>query len=251
MLAALNRLALKLDPSLILDELGFAPDDWQRTLLRSTARRMLVNVHRQGGKSAATAALAIGTAIHDPDSLILIVSRSRRQSQELYRKAIGYYDRLGRPVPPIEDNADTLGLANGSRIVCLPNNPDTIVGFSAPRLVILDEGARIHDTMLAAVSPMLTVGKGRMIGLSTPFGKRGWFWESWSRGGDDWERIEFRADRNPRIDPEFLASERRTLGDRWFAQEYLCSFEETVDQVFSNQSIDSAFDCDEVPLFGG
>jgi hypothetical protein len=42
----------------------------------------------------------------------------------------------------------------------------------------------------------------------------------WSAGGDDWERIEFRASRNPRVDPAFLAAERRTLGELCYMHEY-------------------------------
>jgi hypothetical protein len=117
--------------------------------------------------------------------------------------------------------------------------------------VIMDEAARIGDEMLAAVSPMLAISRGRLIGLSTPMGKRGWFHGAWADGGPTWDRIEFRADRNPRIDPAFLAEERKVLGPRWYAQEYLCSFEETIDQIFSTDSITAAFDSDEAPLFGG
>ncbi len=64
-----------------------------------------------------------------------------------------------------------------------------------------------------------------MICLSTPYGKRGFFWNAWARGGDDWKRIEVPAERIPRISAEFLEEERRALGSSWFRQEYGCSFE--------------------------
>jgi len=72
---------------------------------------------------------------------------------------------------------------------------------------------------------MLAVSKGRLICLSTPFGKRGFFHDCWTRGGNDWHRIEVPADRIPRITPSFLAEECRALGEFWFRQEYCCSFE--------------------------
>ena len=34
-----------------------------------------------------------------------------------------------------------------------------------------------------------------------------------------------RRRRSPRITPDFLAEERRSLGESWFRQEYCCSFE--------------------------
>jgi len=72
---------------------------------------------------------------------------------------------------------------------------------------------------------MLAVSQGRLICLSTPYGKRGFFWNAWAHGGDDWQRIEIPAEKCPRITAEFLEQERRALGDSWFRQEYCCSFE--------------------------
>lgn len=72
---------------------------------------------------------------------------------------------------------------------------------------------------------MLAVSSGRLICLSTPFGKRGFFYNAWARGGADWDRIEIPATRVSRIPASFLDQERRALGDSWFRQEYLCSFE--------------------------
>jgi hypothetical protein len=72
---------------------------------------------------------------------------------------------------------------------------------------------------------MLAVSHGRMICLSTPHGKRGFFYEYWSKGGDVWTRIEVPATQIPRITPEFLALERACLGESYFRQEYCCSFE--------------------------
>jgi hypothetical protein len=250
MRTALNNLATRLDPSLILDELGIDPDPWQRRVLRSPSERMLVNCHRQSGKSTCTADLGIWTALYEPGSLILIISRSGRQAGELFRKLSGFYDTLGRPIPPVEDRADTLALRNGSRIVALPNSPDTIVGFSDPKLIILDEAARIGDDTYFDVAPMLLVSHGRMLALSTPFGCRGWWHNAWTSAEAGWERVELKASRNPRIDPAFLAGERVRLGPRWYAQNYECSFESTSDQVFDTASVQAAFTSDEPPLFG-
>jgi hypothetical protein len=72
---------------------------------------------------------------------------------------------------------------------------------------------------------MLAVSDGRLICLSTPWGKRGFFHNAWARGGDDWARIEVPASRISRISAAFLAQERRALGEAFFRQEYQCSFE--------------------------
>ena len=70
-----------------------------------------------------------------------------------------------------------------------------------------------------------------------------------ARGTSAWERVKVTADRCPRITPEFLAEERLALGERWYAQEYLCSFEDAVGAVFSAEDIAAALSDDVSPLF--
>src|SRR5207253_854205 len=118
-----------------------------------------------------------------------------------------------------------LELSNFSRIVSLPCREETIRGYSNISILVIDEAARVPDDLYRAVRPMLAVSNGRMICLSTPYGKRGFFFDAWDKGGDDWKRIEIPADKISRIRPDFLAKERRAMGESWYRQEYCCSFE--------------------------
>jgi Terminase large subunit, T4likevirus-type, N-terminal len=247
--AMLNDLAMVLDPSLILTDLGMEADQWQSDVLRSTADRMLLLCSRQAGKSTATAALAIHTAVYQPDSLVLLLSPSLRQSGELFKKVDAFYDALEKPIPSTQESATTLALSNGSRVVSLPGSPDTIRGFSGVRLLIVDEAALTSDELFIAVSPMLAVSRGRLVALSTPLGRRGWFHDQWESASATWERFKVTAWDCPRIERSFLEEQRKLLGERWFRQEYECSFEETIDQVFSTDAINKAFETDEAPLF--
>src|SRR3954451_3442861 len=115
--ALLSRLSLKLDPALIMHDLGLPPDAWQADFLRATDDRELMLCARQSGKSTVTGCLGLHTALFTPDSLVLLLSPTQRQSGELYLKIITYYDNLGRPVPPVQMTRTSLGLANGSRVV--------------------------------------------------------------------------------------------------------------------------------------
>lgn len=245
-----DRLAIELDPSLLLDLVGLDPLPWQRHLLRSTSEKVLLNCHRQAGKSSATACLACLTALTEPGSLTLIVSASQRQSGELFDKVGGYWRALGAPVAATEDNAVTLRLANASRIVSLPSSIDTILGYSAPSLIIIDEAARVPDETYYGLRPMLARSRGNMVAMSTPRGKRGWWWQAWNDDEASWDRTEYPVTDNPHIDPEFLDEERRLLGPRWFAQEYLCVFTEAIDQYFPDDAIDAAFSSDRPPVLG-
>jgi len=249
-LALADDLAVALDPVLLAQRAGLTPDAWQERVLRSSAPRTLLNVSRQVGKSTTSAIMALHTALYEPGSLTLLLSPSLRQASELARKVLTVYRALGRPVAAGSETALTLELDNGSRIIALPGKEETIRGYSGVRLLVIDEAARVPDTLYYSVRPMLATSSGRLIALSTPFGKRGWWFESWE-GGEAWDRVMVTAAECPRISPAFLAEEERTLGPFWFRQEYLCQFSETTDQLFGYDEVMAAVDPRLQPLFGG
>jgi predicted phage terminase large subunit-like protein len=228
---------IKAHPPNLLTLAGMAADPWQaQTLLDRTTARLLLLCSRQAGKSTVAAALALREAILSPPALVLLLSPTLRQSGELFRdKVLRLYNALGRPVLPARLTATELELTNGSRIVSLPENEETVRGFSSVSLLIIDEAARVSDDLYRAVRPMLAVSGGKLVCLSTPFGKRGFFHDAWQDGGSAWKRVEVHAEDTPRITPEFLAEERLALGSAWFAQEYLCSFESMQGALFQRQ----------------
>ena len=230
--------------------LGLVCDPWQEDLLRSSSDRVLMNCHRQSGKSLMSAVIALHRALYDPGSLVLILAPSERQAKETFAKVAAHYRDLGRGAVP-SDSYRKLGieLTNGSRVEALPGSEKTIRGFSGVDLLILDEAARVDDALYFAVRPMLAVSGGALIMLSTPAGKRGVFFEEWT-GGKGWERYRVTAEECPRISPEFLEEERRSLPARIFRQEYECSFEETEDSVFAYELVERAITLDVAPLFG-
>ena len=241
--------ALALDPALVMERAGQPPDPWQRRLLRSTAPRILINVTRQGGKSTTVGALAAHAAHYTPGALVLCLSPSQRQSGELHRKVKDSLAVLGDAGAELEqDSVLSTELGNGSRVVALPGKEGTVRGYSGAHLLIVDEASRVSDDLYRAVRPMLAVSGGRLIAPSTPFGKRGWWYEEWEHGGDTWERYEVRADQCPRISREFLAEERRALGV-FYAQEYENAFLDPVNALFSGADIDAMLSDEVAPLF--
>jgi hypothetical protein len=250
---------------------------------------MMLLCSRQAGKSTAAAGLALKTALAEPPALVLLCSPSLRQSGELFRKVTTLHRALsepagrgrlrlrwGSPVPFLkalgEDGGDVLGpggqpvrqtalqleLANGSRVVSLPGTPDTLVGFSGVRLLIIDEAARVPDELYFSARPMLARSRGRLLLLSTPKGKRGFFYEEWQKTQEaraagkpgPWEEVRVTAADCAWLDSAFLAAEEASIGPYWFRQEYLCSFEENVGALFREADIEAMF-CDRPPLFEG
>jgi hypothetical protein len=240
---ARDAMLLALDPGQVLLAQGLTPDAWQRDLLWSTDRQVLLNCSRQSGKSTAVAALALHTALFVRDGLVLILSPSLRQSEELYRKIVAGYEALKRPVAALAMSRTRLELENGARIVCLPASEETVRGFSGPRLLLIDEAARVPDDLYRSVRPMLAVSHGRILCLSTPFGRRGFYYDEWTHGGDAWNRVCISAAECPRITAEFLERERQSLGDSWVAQEYQCSFESLEGLVYPDFAEQTALAC--------
>jgi hypothetical protein len=239
---------IRADPSKILSLAGMCPDGWQQRLLHSSALRILILASRQAGKSMTAAALGLREALLYPQSLVLLLSPSQRQSGELFRdKVMKLFNALDRPVPTVQETQLSMQLENGSRIVSLPGDESTIRGYSGVSLAVIDEAARVDDNFYRACRPFLAVSRGRLVCLSTPFGKRGWFYDEFT-GNNPWERVEIPATECPRISPEFLEEERAALGERWYRQEYMCSWEETVDAVFSHADIMAALENDLPPL---
>jgi hypothetical protein len=260
---------------LILQQAGMTPDPWQTEVLRSRKAQTLLLCSRQVGKTLVAAALALRTALLEAPALVLVLTPSERQSGEFVRRIKDLLEAVNQPLNvagplqsfhekravelakddayfrlPARRRASSLQLHldNGSRIIGLPASEGKVRVYSSVALLLIDEASRVDDALYRAMRPMLAVSRGRLLALSTPFGKRGWFHDAW-HGSGGWLRVKVTAEQCPRIPADFLAEERQALGERWFRQEYLCSFEDAVDAVFAYADIQAAL-CDEVkPLF--
>jgi hypothetical protein len=234
------------DIRLAVDRVAFAQevlpdieklDTWQEEFLQSRSRRILVNAFRQSGKSSMTATLALHQALYYPRSLVLVLAPALRQAQEFFEKVSEGYRHLtgeGLAIPAESDRKLGIKLKSGSRIECLPGTGKTVRGFSRPDLIIVDEASQIDDALFTAIMPMLTRSKagGRLLMLSTPFGKRGIFWKLWDTG-TTWQKIRVPYTDVDWVPPSIIEEARDTLLDWEFRQEYLCTFEQNQAAVFN------------------
>jgi hypothetical protein len=218
------------------------PAPWQERVMRSEARRHLILCNRQAGKSTTVGAKACHGMLYAP-GIYLIIAPSLRQSKLLFQKVVSTYQRL-EDVPTIRRSTDTeLVLANGSHLFALPGDDDAnIRGFSAPRAVIVDEASRVSDKVYAALRPMLAASpEGKLIALTTPWGRRGWFFEAWDTG-THWDRTTITALDCPHISPEYLEEERGNMSEWQFRAEFLCEFTDNDESFFSSELVDSMID---------
>ena len=238
--------ALRADPDAFFSAAGLGdPAGWQSRVLRSSARKQILLCCRQAGKSTVTGAVAMHEAIFSPPAVVIMVSPTEAQSKELFRRALAFY----RPeiAPSAKVGVFELELKNGSRILALPNSEEGVRGYTATT-VIVDEARGVPDQLFQSVSPMTSRTGGRRIVMSTPKGKRGLFYEWWSKG-EDWDRTLVTADDCPWLTPEFLESERRDNGNAYVRSEYYCEFMDLDVEMFREEDVAAAYDAERAAEF--
>ena len=266
------------DPSYYLGKLGTQPYDWQDDVLHRGSNRVCLLAPRQSGKSLIVAGQACHTAKTIPGSLTVIIAPKLNQATETARKVKDFI-AMDKELHMVRSNDALAELDTGSRILCLAATENAPRGYSAPDLIILDEAARIPDEVYAAVRPQLTTNSGaKLLILSTPFGRSGFFWRAWNKekywkkirvetgfkidrtsGGlrivpDDvdikaqkkkWEKKKVHYYLSPHHKASWLQEELDTVGEWWFSQEYGIEFKESVENLFDFDDIRAAFS-DEV-----
>jgi Terminase large subunit, T4likevirus-type, N-terminal len=231
-------LARACDPVLLAQDCGLDPDPVQIEILRSTSRRIIICASRQFGKSSITACAAIWACLYEAPARVVLVSPSMQQSTELFKKCMTYLEKLPGVPRATQSSLTRLELENGSRIISLPGSEKTVRGYSAS-LAVIDECARCSDELITAVQPMLAASEnGRLVCLSTPFGRRGYFFEQFTHG-EDWHRIQVKASECPRISPAFLKQQRAEMGELLYEQEFCCCFHDQNSSVFSSALLEA------------
>jgi hypothetical protein len=221
--------------------LAFSPDPIQEAILNSPAHRLLLCCSRQWGKSTVTAFKALHFALHHPNQLILVASRTYPQSAEWLAKVKSALRRLQIPFRTDRIHRYSVVLPNLSRIVCLADVADNVVGISAPNLIVIDEAARVSEDLIVALTPMLATSNGRLWALSTPFKQAGFFYDAWRHTAGPWTRFLVTAEDCPRISPDFLAETKILIGENKYRREFLCEFKAGDHQIITRELIERAF----------
>jgi len=244
-------LGLALDPCLFFQLVVGSPPDpgWQTSLLRSDAKRIVCACARQQGKSAAAQTLAaheilFGSGSGGSPPLVIICAPSLKQSTESARKV---FEAVRLVEPDVKMQSLTrLETSRGARCLAMPSSEGSR-GLSRVSLCVMDEASRILDTFVASVSPALAVSDGRLILLSTPFGKSGFFFRAWNGDSGDFERYSAVAADNKRVSKEFLEQEKIALGFL-YPQEYENIFLDGESQLIPSHLIEAArWESDEKP----
>jgi phage FluMu gp28-like protein len=234
---------------LILDSVdaGIELYDWQKKWLDDGSRFRVMLKSRAVGGSFLIALESFLDSLINPNYTILLVSFSMRQSLELFRKIkehinawrgirIRAGDETYTFTAALSETKTQVEFQNGSRITSLPNNPDAIRGFRADH-VYVDEAAMFKNDfeIKAAIIPTIAGREGRLSLISTPKGKRGWFYEAWT--GDVFSKHEVHYTLAPHITKTDLEGMRASLSPLEWEQEMELRFLDELNALFPYETI--------------
>jgi Terminase large subunit, T4likevirus-type, N-terminal len=222
-ISPLRDIAYRLDPALWVREIvGENPTAWQEDFLRAPrGASILALTARQVGKTTAAAWAIAHAMVFIPRSLSVIACPAQRQSAEAVRRVRAVLDQAGAKFVSI--NVYGLELENGSRVLALPSDDDTIRGMTVDAWIVADEAARLSPDLIAALRPMRARRpQARFAMLSTAWSRVDPFWTAWAGGNPSWLRLQATADMpGAPFTTEFLEQERLDLGEQAFTREYL------------------------------
>jgi len=200
-------------------------DQWQKEVLDCDTN-IALRSGRQTGKSTVISIKAAEYALKNPNKLVMIVAAVERQAYLLFEKTLGYLsDNYKKNIATgkLRPTKHIIHLKNKSRIMCLPTGLTGygIRGFTTD-LLIVDEAAFVNREVFDAITPQLAVSGGKIVLLSTPFGKEGYFYDCFSN--PSFKTWHISSEDCPRIDKEFLAREKLSKSMLVYNQEYLGEF---------------------------
>ena len=227
----------------------------------SPAREAWLIVGRRGGKSRIAALIAIFLACFrnythilapGEKGVVMVLAADRKQA----RVILGYVRALLDEVPMLASmvahrSAEAIHLTNRITIEVHTANYRAVRGYTVVA-AILDEVAFWYgeeslnpDTeILTALRPaMLTVREPLLLGISSPYARRGVLWEAYRNhfGQDGDEVLVWQAatrDMNPSIPERFVA--RQVEKDPTSARaEYLAEFRTDIESFLSRETIEA------------
>jgi len=216
------------------------PHPTQLEWLLSDARTKVASCGRRWGKTEAAAIDAATLAFSWPGSIQMVVSPTYDQSRLIFDLVESLMLRSGvtRGITKVVRTPYPRLLYGRSLIMARTADEDgrNLRGHAADR-VIVDEAAYIRDKVIQEViRPMLADRDGRLVMISTPFGKNH-FYRAFLRGAEGgdgrYRSFTFPSMANPHVSHEYIEEQRRELSPRQFAVEYEAQFLDDQNAVFA------------------
>ena len=230
-------------------------DKWQREVLEYTGNLVLCT-GRQVGKTTIMAIKAVEWMAAHPGHKIIIVSLTEDQAKLIIVMILNYAEKKyphllarGKDKP----TQNKVILKNKSSALARPvgNTGDAIRGFTGD-ILIIDEASRMPERVWTAGRPTLLTTAGKIWMCSTPFGKKGYFWEAFQNKAGKYRVFHISSEKviskreisgswsaeKRKEALKFLEDEKKTMTSLEYGQEYLGLFLEDLRQFFPDELID-------------
>ncbi len=220
-------------------------DQWQKDILKCKSKYILLCKGRQIGGTTIMARKCAEEMLNNNSCRIIVVSLTEDQAQLVIIMVLNYLEKEHKSwiKKPYSKNItkNKIVLNNGSQVLSRPvgNTGDSVRGFTGDVLYI-NEASRMPESVFIAAKPVLLTTGGKIWMDSTPFGKQGYFYESWLNKHKRYkvfymssEEVIFdrpisvswtKEQRNEAI--TMLEEEKKDMGELAYAQEYLGLFME-------------------------
>lgn len=225
--------------------LGITLHDKQKELITSSAKRIIACCGRKFGKTEASIIKAVHTAIVKPASRILIVSTGEREAKEVLSRLKRMIEKSPLSGIIVDENKSEAKFSNESEVICLPNNPATIRGYSDVRLIILDEASLLQKEIDTAVEPMgITLPDSQLMMIGTPFSKHHFFYEYWTKGNkqNDESIVSFHypSSCNPHIPAKELQWLKENKSEIIWRRDYMAEWISDMEAFFPMEILEGA-----------
>ena len=231
-------------------------DTWQKEILDYEGN-ILLCTGRQVGKTTIMALKACKYMLKHKGSRIIICSLTEDQAILIVMIMIDFFEKnypklIDRTLHKKPTNTRVC-LKNGSQVLARPvgNTGSAVRGFTSD-VLILDEVSRFNELILTAAKPILMTTGGKIWMCSTPFGKQGFFYESflnknkrfkvWHISSEEVinnrEISESWSEKKKHEAIEFLKHEKADMSELQYGQEYLGLFLDDLSRFFSDELIE-------------
>lgn len=238
----------------ILQDNDLLLDSWQQEIIDHDGN-VLLCTGRQVGKTLTMSRKAAKYMLEHRGCSIIIVSLTEDQAKLIIVMILDYLEKHHSSLIAKGKDKPTMGkitLTNGSSALARPvgNTGDAVRGFTGDVLII-DEASRMPELAFAAAKPVLLTTAGQIWMCSTPFGKEGYFWDSWCNKSQRFKVFHISSEEvisNRTVCKTwseqkreqammFLDSEKADMSELQYGQEYLGLFLEDLRRFFDDDLI--------------
>lgn len=232
-------------------------DQWQKEALEHDGD-LLLCIPRQIGKTTIMARKASEYLVKHKNKTIVVVSLTEDQAQLMIIMVLDYLQKTyPQYLKGLKKNQkatkSTIHLNNGSWIIARPvgNTGDAVRGFTGD-ILIIDEASRMNEMIFEAAEPTLASTGGQIWMCSTPFGKKGYFYNCYLNEDKSFKVIHVESTEEiyktrPLSDAwsemrrekalERLNRAKNRMSSMAYAQEHLAQFVDDLQQFFPDAII--------------